>query len=163
MKKAWLVLLLPACVLVGCGGGKLVTARGTVTLNGGALADPTMMFYPVGHQAMPGFAAADGAGRFSVSTGNEKGIAPGQYKVTVVKTQRVAPSPTNVPKGVNLQKLEGGDNAERRDFNTRKRNKLSTVQNVLPEKYADPKTTPIQITVRPGGEPDLVIALIDEP
>jgi hypothetical protein len=76
-----ILLLLWAVSLAGCGGHDS-TVSGKVTLNGAALDRGTVTFHPDG-----GGAAAMGTvqpgGQYSIATGREGGLKPGDYTVTV--------------------------------------------------------------------------------
>ncbi len=71
-------------LLAGCGGsGELVSATGTVTLDGEPLAGVIVEFHPVsdtGSTASFGLTGADGRFRM-MRTAFESGVAPGEYLV----------------------------------------------------------------------------------
>lgn len=89
--KRWPVAL--GCLLLalaGCGSPHESSISGKVTIDGKPLATGTVTFHPLG-----GGAAAYGLirpdGEYAISTGAEKGLAAGEYAVTVVATTPPAP------------------------------------------------------------------------
>ena len=86
---AWALLVAGALTLaVGCGTHDS-SVYGTVTLDGKRLTTGTVTFHPTGEGAVAyGRIGADGS--YRLHTGAEKGLAAGEYLVTVVAT---APPP----------------------------------------------------------------------
>lgn len=70
-------------VLSGCGGPYEATVSGTVTLDGEPLADADIAFHPQGSGTIAHGRSADD-GSYSLRTASHEGLAPGDYKVTVV-------------------------------------------------------------------------------
>jgi hypothetical protein len=69
------------CAIAGCGGAYDATVSGIVTLDGKALPGGLVGFHPV--SAGPSaYAVIDDSGKYSVRTGTERGLPPGDYKVT---------------------------------------------------------------------------------
>ena len=88
MNRLAILLVLPALafsLLAGCGGKGLVSVTGTVTLDGKALDRGSVTFHPVKSGPL-GVGKIQPDGRYSIETGNQRGIAPGEYAVTVVAT-----------------------------------------------------------------------------
>lgn len=92
----YLVVLLAPVAIAGCSDG-LGKVAGTVTIDnqpvaGGPELYGTVTFTPASGGA-PGVGIIDGSGHYSVSTGAQKGVAPGTYLVSIAVRQ-VKP-PTN--------------------------------------------------------------------
>lgn len=66
--------------LSGCGSG-LVDVKGRVTLDGEPLPDATVVFTAVDRPLAVG--QTDAGGSFRLRTGQQLGVAPGTYRVTV--------------------------------------------------------------------------------
>jgi hypothetical protein len=80
--------LLAVLLALGCGRGSssgLVPVTGTVTLDGQPLAGATVGFLPQGDlKGGGGGGGTDAAGKYQVlSSGSQKGLLPGRYKVTI--------------------------------------------------------------------------------
>ncbi|MCS7306512.1 MAG: carboxypeptidase-like regulatory domain-containing protein [Thermoguttaceae bacterium] len=112
-----------AC-LAGCGKKEnLVSVSGTVLLDGKPLNGAVVTFHPV-KGGPTGHAKTDASGRFTVMTGTLGGIKPGEYIVTVQKTEELTRTDPLAPE---------------------KPPALLT-----PVKYANVKTSPLKYTA-PGG------------
>lgn len=74
----------------GCGTKKLVPVTGKVTLDGKALERGNVTFVPVKAGA-PAVGAIQSDGKYTLNTGTDAGIAPGDYQVSVVATAPVVP------------------------------------------------------------------------
>jgi hypothetical protein len=112
----------------GCGNG-LASVSGSVTLDGQPLRGGngvrgTVTFQPKSGQGATAVGNLDENGKFVLSTGSQKGVAPGDYLVACSATQ-IIPS-----------KNPGGTPSGRR---------------VTPLKYADAQTSGLQFTVQSGG------------
>ena len=137
-----IAVVLTLAVQVGCGGTKggppTVEVTGTVTMNDSPAEGATVLFSPevgTGDGRLASQATSDAAGRFKLSThiggGNYKsGIVPGKYVVTVVKLE-----------------------------NTAAKNVYTAPKNLLPPKYADPKSTPFKVDVVAGQANDFPLAV----
>ena len=74
-------------LLSGCGNG-LANVSGQVTIDGQPVDGSkgssfvTVQFVPVSGKGANGAGLADGNGRYSVATGSQKGVGPGEYFVT---------------------------------------------------------------------------------
>ena len=114
-------------VVSGCGNG-LAHVSGQVTLDGqplhGGNGDTrvTVQFQPTNGTGTTAIGLADENGNYTVGTGSQSGIAPGEYFVTCTAAQIVS-SPT------------GGAPGGRR---------------ITPEKYANAKTSGFKFTVESG-------------
>lgn len=81
-----------ALVLSGCGASSESTISGIVTLDDKPLPLGTVKFYPVGAGPVA-YGGINTDGSYSVKTGSDDGLSPGEYVVTVV-------SMTPPPEGV---------------------------------------------------------------
>ena len=110
------------CLLAGCGKhDSLVT--GSVLLNAQPLGGGTVTFYPVaGGPAVYGMIQNDGT--YELHTGGDKGLKPGDYRITVVRTDNPPAAPGKAPP----------------------MGRLAT-----PEKYSRLQTTDLQATIKPGA------------
>jgi hypothetical protein len=70
----------------GC-SGSAATVTGTVTLDGQPLTKGDVSFHPDGAGAAPAYGQIDSSGRYTLSTGTEAGLAPGNYVAVVVATK----------------------------------------------------------------------------
>lgn len=128
--SVWVVMV--GWVLVGCGGPTLetVSVSGRVTYGGGDWPkEGRLDFRPVGTSPgktlHPGSAQFGPDGRYKVVSQQTSGLAPGEYVVTV-ECWETPPSMGDAqnPKG-------------------------SPGKSYVPEKYRDPKTSPIKIKIEP--------------
>jgi len=141
-----LAALLALAVVVGCGGGGH-KVEGEVTLDGKPVEEALVTFLPdgTGEQA---FGVTDSGGKFTLRTAKQKGAPPGNYKVTVTKTD----------KGQAFQKegkvapgTGGSDYVKAMTGGKGVGTTPSGSKSLLPEKYATPKTTPLTATVPTSG------------
>ena len=122
-----------ACValvlsMVGC-GSDLAEVRGTVTvddqpLRGGSGVRATVVFQPASGGGAPGVGLIDESGNFTLSSGADRGVRPGDYVVTVTATQLI-PDKSN-PSGP------------------------ASGRRITDARYANAKTSGFQFTVEPG-------------
>jgi hypothetical protein len=118
LRFAVLLLLL----LAGCGKSRDALVSGSVTLDGEPLKTGTVTFHPLeGGPAAYGQIGSDGS--FSLKTGRQRGIDPGDYVATVV-----AATPPSEQNGLEMP------------------GELLT-----PERYGQVKQTDLRFTVRPGN------------
>ncbi len=119
MTRRLALALLPLgfLALAGC-GGSWGSASGTVTLDGTPLKDGIITFHPAGGGATAYGMVKDGS--FSIATGQDGGLATGEYKVTV--------SASTIPK-------EGTG---------------ETAKLLTPVKYAKPESTDLEAVVNSG-------------
>jgi len=112
----------------GCGSGfKTVPVSGQVTLDGQAVAEAGVLFVPV-EKGPTARAVTDSQGRYRLKTNELDGAAPGKYQVAVMKE-----SASGV--GVGADGLETAPGIK------------PTVKRQLPAIYADPNTSPLEITI----------------
>lgn len=130
----WAVLL---AVALGCAneprGPDTVVVTGKVTRAGAPVAEAIVNFQPVQPHGSEAQAYTDAAGAFDVSVylpnrEMKRGMVPGQYLVSVRKLE--------TPSGEST---------------------LQAPRNVLPEKYASPTTSGLEVTVAPGGPNDFTL------
>lgn len=101
-RKTWITMVGPclmtssAMIISGCGGAYDATARGVVTLDGRAVPRGMVSYHPVsGGPAVYGAIATDGS--YSMRTGREDGLPPGEYQVSI--TANEAPTASQGEKG----------------------------------------------------------------
>src|SRR4051794_25311349 len=93
MAAALLVL-----TLSGCGGNKLVSVGGVVTLDGDALPGPPVTFMPEGDAGRPASGLTDEEGVFRRTTFKQgDGALRGTYRVLVTKLTALASPPAFEP------------------------------------------------------------------
>jgi hypothetical protein len=119
-------ILVAFAAWTGCGSG-LSSVSGTVTLDGKPLAGSenvrvTIMFFPESGTGAPAAALADESGGYTVSTGSQAGLAPGNYVVTLSATE--------------YRPAAGGGAPARRVL--------------TPSRYANPKQSGLRAQVEPG-------------
>jgi hypothetical protein len=139
LRRVCSVLLLPLVLgaLVGCAGGKnQVPVKGKVTLNGTPLASGSVSYHPDEAKGTRSQVLAVGPineqGEYALSASNKEGCPPGHYKVTVN---------AGVPSDP--------------------KNQYSLPKSIIHRKFADPRTTPLSIEVKPdaaAGAYDLVVS-----
>ena len=147
MSAPRLLVLAAMCLVAvtGCGGTKggpaTIEVTGTVTLNGAPIDGASVLFSPdIGSSdgRLASQATTDTAGHFKLSThvGGGKfksGIVPGKYVVSVTKLDTAAT-----------------------------KNTFSPPKNLLPPKYADPKTSLLNADVVAGQTNDFQFPLKGE-
>ena len=99
----WLLIALSTPLVVGCGSG-LADVSGTVTydgqpLSGGGDVRGTVTFYPTDGSGAPAIGILDQSGHYELSTGAEKGAAPGSYSVAISATRVIIPEGGGTPSG----------------------------------------------------------------
>jgi len=137
-KGYWATLFWPGVwmglvwVLVGCGGRGLETVpvSGRVTYGGGAWPKEGRLDFrpiaaPPGKTLHPASAQFGPDGRFTVVTGQTSGLAPGEYVVTVECWEEM-------PTMGDAQNPRG-----------------SPGKSYVPDKYRDPKQSPIKLKIEP--------------
>jgi hypothetical protein len=125
--------LFTIALVLGCSGSAAapgtVKAAGTVKLNGAPLAGAQVTFYPASADVtLASQAATDDSGHYELQThvGGGKfkpGVAPGKYTVSITKLDTA-----NV------------------------KNTFAPPKNLLPARYADPKTSKLTADVSPSGQ-----------
>jgi hypothetical protein len=115
-------------LLTGC-GGNLVPVRGVVRLDKKPVEKAGVMFHAVDKGPVAS-GTTDAQGRFELFTVNDRGALPGKYKVTVSRAEVV-----------------GGETEEAVLISGQR------VVRITPERYGDPKSTPLTATVQRGAGP----------
>jgi hypothetical protein len=122
------LLLLSLLISTGCGSDfKTVPVSGQVTLDDKPVVGAGVLYVPkaAGPTAR---ALTDQYGRYTLMTGKLAGTAPGDYRVAVMR---------NEVSGVGVD-AEGLETAP---------GKASVVKFTLPQVYADPNTSPLEIKI----------------
>ena len=157
MTLRYLLLISASVLLAGCGNvddglPRTVEASGIVTcdgepLEGGAI----VVMQDDGKYFARGI--SDNRGRFSLDAFETKsGAVPGKYKMTISKTVTVdKATPTVTPKGLD-------DDQEHAAEGDPERANASWV-NDLPNKYSNPTTSGLEVTIPEEGTSDLKIEL----
>lgn len=122
------MLLIAACC-IGCGSRHGATVSGKVSLDGQTLPSDSVgsvAFYPVAG-GPPATGSIDDDSYYTLRTGREASVPPGEYTVTVGASQRPTQSATS----------DGGPPPPGKP--------------ITPTKYRLPRTSGLQYTVEPGG------------
>lgn len=141
---AWIVL--SAIAVSGCGGSGLVNVKGAVTMDGQPIEGATVIFVPSDSKAGSGSAMTDASGHFSLTTRQEDGVAPGEYRVTITKKEGGGgslPSPGSIT-----------DAASAEEFRKKMRQRSTggtAIKYITPIDYADQNKTPFADVKVPGG------------
>jgi hypothetical protein len=108
---------------VGCGSELGSTVHGIVSVDGQTLPTGTVSYHPLGEGAVA-YGQIDSAGKYSVKTGASSGLAPGEYRVTVVAVE-VEPATNSIdsPAG----------------------------RRITPDRYQDVNSTDLRFQIRPGS------------
>jgi hypothetical protein len=127
-QAAWRVGLLcvASIACAGCGSG-LSSVSGKLTLDGQPLArtdqvEITIMFYPESGIGAPAAGIVDESGRYSVFTGRQDGIAPGDYVVTLAAVETKPAGPGRPP----------------------------SKRVITPQRYTNPRESELRAAVQPG-------------
>jgi hypothetical protein len=134
----WVMLVAFAIGLAGCSSKPpMVSATGTVTLNGKPIENCKVCFYPENDNADPneqgyGTAWTDSQGHYEIHNAiGEIGIFPGRYKIVLTCNAYRDGKP--LPKTVKPSQVPGG------------------CINLMPKQYDDPSTTPEIVEVPRNG------------
>jgi hypothetical protein len=136
-KRCRISFLLFAVLLAGMGCGGQKSVEGIVLLNDTPVPGATVSFFPEDDKGRPCSAITDSEGKFQVKTGGEQGVAPGKYKVVVMKTEGGDDAPVS-PRAGNPQEME--------EY-VKRMKEGGKVKSLLPEEYGNPKKTPFSVTV----------------
>ncbi len=140
--RIFLACALATCVsVVGCSSSsddrpETVPAEGVVTYKGQPLADATVTLTPVGGK----YAASgktDAEGHFTLRAfADKEGVVPGEYRVAIQKREE----------GVDVG-ADAGPEAYK--------SKSQVAKSLIPEKYANPNTSGLSVTIPDGGKTDI--------
>jgi hypothetical protein len=133
---------------IGC-GGRMSTVEGKVTLDGTPVEGASVSFVPEDAKGQPANGITDASGTFTLKTGTKSGVAPGNYKVVVVKTpQATGFDPGKMKPGSPEAQEEMKKNMAKMGPGTGgKASGPQGPKNELPEKYSDASKTPLKATV----------------
>lgn len=146
MRRIGTLFVLSAVAVIGCSQQVelegVVTAKGKVTQGGAPLAGATITFSPTsGGRAAS--ATTDENGEFALTTLTAgDGAMPGDYAVTVTKTETIGKEYTEEEANEYYSKHQTQPPAPE-------------VKNVVDKKYASPATSGLAATVPDGGISDL--------
>ena len=148
--KQLLLSVLSLTVISGCGptqpkldGG--VHVSGTLFLSGSPLEGAAISFHPEGGTGQTSAAFSGADGKFTVTTKLPgDGMMPGNYIVTVIKTEDKSPPMTEEERD-RYASTHGGNYPE------------AVIEYVTDRKYSNPKTSDLKVTVPAGGSKDLRI------
>ena len=138
-----IALLLPCWI--GC-GDKLTPVTGTVRLDGKPVAAAGVALHPV-HGGPMAVAATDAKGCYRLETGNKSGVMPGEYRVSVVKVEM-----TGFRANKNRLPLGPARGGIKEKMNDAARGGIKEKW-IIPRKYADPSTSGLTASVKPGMTP----------
>lgn len=126
MQRALQVLSLvgAAILITGCGGSGLTPLTGTVKVDGAPLTGATgaVLFTPVGGGPTAG-GGIKADGTYTVTSGSQAGLAPGEYLISVSASKPANPHNTEV---------------------------AEIPKPMIPVRYADPKTSELKVTISSG-------------
>lgn len=144
-RRGWVLLLLAAA---GCSGKYTpVPVSGVVTLDNKPVEGATVNFYAVGdeREGRPAFGQTDKAGVFELSTmGNKDGALRRDYKVVITRYVPSLPNLKFPPFPATAEGQAAKDDFIYQNFEAKG---IPPFKNALPEKYGDPKTTPLTCKV----------------
>ena len=150
MKNLGYMLLLAVafCSFVGCGkddGCRKVT--GVVTVDGSPVEGATVTFYNQDSNGPGGSGVTDAAGAYvltsSISTEGGRGVPPGNYKVTIVKREKVVdPDEEAFEKGEITY-----DELQERKAKRGTYAKVEIGASLIPDRYMNINTTDLTATV----------------
>ncbi len=135
--RSAIFILMLLVFAVGCGKPPMMSVSGTVKLNGKAVPNCKVGFFPDTETFNPdrhgfGFGITDKDGHFDIQhPQGEKGIWAGKYKVTLVAWVTKAGKP--VPADSKPSEVEGG------------------VKNLFPDFYEEPSRTTEKAVVKEGS------------
>jgi hypothetical protein len=147
--------------VAGCGSDsakadrqKVTPVTGTVTYKNQPVAGATVTFRGDG-KILPAVALTDAAGKFKCTTYDAgDGAIPGEHSVTVTKS---------VSNGPELPKpgVDGHKQMENAMLRGQRGENVPSTVHLVPEKYAEPASSPLHFTVKDGEPNDFNIELTD--
>jgi len=145
-RELWTLGLAVLMFVLGCSGSdanrpETVKAGGQVIFEGQPVAGANVSLSPAAGSGRGAFGKTDAQGMFTLATTSSiDGVVPGSYRVSIAK-----------------QRTEGGMTEEESQAYYEKTGQpppSPTVTNELPEKYVDPSTSELQVTVTADGPND---------
>ncbi|MBI1346329.1 hypothetical protein GC163_08560 [bacterium] len=141
MHNTWKLSICLA-LLAGCGGGSgsklsLAPAAGVARFNETPIADATITFYP--EKGPVGIGKTDSQGVFQIKTNGQLGAVIGSHRVTVMSDDAAGGEPPP---------MDGNE------MKSARKSKYS-------QKYTDPGTTDLVISIESGGNKELVLDLTE--
>lgn len=134
------IWLVSAAVIVGCGSGGAISGTapvtGKVTYNGQPVAGASIGFYTDAADGRVAVATSRADGSYELMTLDTKGALPGNYSVTVKKTE----IPPELTKEVSMEEAAANANKP-----------LPQPKELLPAKYGTPAKTPLKFEVKSGS------------
>ena len=162
MPRFWLLTLLAAAVLAGCGKKtssiKTYPVTGTVTYNGKPVAGATVAYVSKNPEAPRSTGVTDPDGRFSVTTyvgASEilKGAPAGDYQVTIVKMSVPATGggeTNNMDSMSDIERQQAMQKMWQQKKATDTRPKDDRPKSEIPEKYGKLESSGFSVTVVVG-------------
>jgi hypothetical protein len=158
-RQKWAVVLyMPLLLLAGCFGGgdqwtkdlpETVNASGVVLLNGQPVENATVVFAPVEPGTHPAKARTNKKGEFTADAFPSKGGAvPGTYQVAVSKTIETTMTYPAFNPGEDAEHAEAAGPTQGVGW-----------KNVLPQQYANPFNSGLEVVIPPEGTKDIKIEL----
>ena len=144
----FIVLILAGCQKQHRANPEFRLIKGTVTFNGAPVEGAIVAFVPTDSTGHSAGGKTDGAGFYTLTADNAlvpgSGTKPGKYKVTVKKTE--------APVDPDQQDFESGKITADELMQRMAERKPLRPKNLLPDKYADANTTPLEVTVEDKKE-----------
>jgi hypothetical protein len=136
----------------GCGGSiKTYKVRGTVTLDGEALPNATVVFHPQTEGARSAAGTTDAQGNFTLTTvATNDGAMAGEYKVTVQYKDQATAEELGADDGSEKKNLKGMFMKFEKIAKTPAKKKPKP-KYVVPDKYGNPSSTPFTEKVPTSG------------
>lgn len=146
----------------GCGGASSIGAvpvTGTVTLDGQPVEGAAVTFAPQ-EKGRAAAGVTDASGKFVLMTERPKdGAVPGAYRVGITKYERsvnrIAPGETDIDAIYAAAEAAGEDISG----TGARRGNEKVPNNLLPERYKDPQSSPLNAQVTEDGENDFTFDL----
>jgi hypothetical protein len=132
-------------LLVGCRSRNdwgTVPVSGNVTYKGAPVEGAIVTFVPEG-EGRAATATTAAGGMFSLTTVEASGAKPGKYKVLVDKVEYGAGGSSSMEEAAQGNAAEG------------------EAKRVLPAKYSEAASTPLEIEIPSGGKNDIQLQLVD--